>query len=118
MDPKYIIAGLSGVSGYFAHELSHDFLGANAITDVTIALIVLSFVGLYIQEVGLSKDKAVGDKALPLIAVGAASFGLLHEISHGGLGGFIQNGLTQSSYWLAAFALVGSLIHEQLMDRL
>lgn len=112
---KSILAGISAVSAYAGHEYSHQVLGSGAIQEVTVALSAFAFLGIVLQEFAIEGE--FDEELLPVVAIGAASFGIAHEITHGNLGGgILELGLSNTSYWLAGVAGVGSLVHNYFAD--
>lgn len=119
-----ILAGIAAAGGYFGHEYGHQVLGSEAITAVTIFLTVLGFGGLVLQEYAYEDDSRgnsdLTGKALTVAAIGGASFGLIHQMTHGNLFGIepLSLNLNNTSYWLAGISAAGVYIHEWGVGRL
>jgi hypothetical protein len=109
-----IISGLSGATAYFAHEELHSLLGSTAYAEVSAGLAVVAVVGLYLQEIVTTDD--VNNTALTILAIGAGTFGFIHQASHGEL--ILDTALNQSSYILAGVAALGAYLHEDLSGRI
>jgi hypothetical protein len=108
--------GISGIAGYAGHEYAHiqlagGILGQPEILSVSAAMVALAFAGIWILEADWhdslpSLDSDVGKVG----AIGALSFGAIHQLTHGELGA----SLGDTSLFLAAVAVVGMVAHEKL----
>jgi len=110
--------GISGVSGYYGHELSHQYLaggllGQPEILTVSGAMVALAFVGIWILELDWHGSLPALDSEVGKVgAIGALSFGVFHQLTHGSLGASLGN----TSLALGAVAVVGMILHEKLRD--
>lgn len=107
---KTLVLGVSwGLLTYLLHETAHAVLGATAIEQVTIAMAVVAAAAIGISFILVDPDvSGTEDMDLPLIAVGAITLGIAHQLTHGS---FVPD-LAETSVLLAVFAFVGAFIDD------
>lgn len=103
------IGGAWGGLTWLLHEEAHSYLGSGAISEVSVAMLVVATLGVGATYLFLDDDVSeVNDLDTGLVVVAGGSLAIAHQITHGSL----VPSVADTSLLLAIFSFLGVIIDQ------